>query len=557
LRTPEEVALTGNWQVGVDFGTSFTNIYVNRKDVVGPLPLESLHLKVTDVQIDTRLPVLFEYFVPESFIPPEKPLPLSSVLTTRGKSVDTLDGKLGKARPVYDGRIYVPNQAAGFKPQEDWIETDLKWKNFIPNRLFIEHLALHISALAAKNGVRNIQWSLSYPSAFSRGDQTRYSLAWRELTGNLEAKTGITQSCPEISDLAYFRTESLAIAQYFADEERYDLVYSTCIDMGGGTSDISVWENNQLVHQCSIQLAGRNIFSQFLDLNKSFLGRIFELDEREWRDLNEGKFNAKLDVLLRLEGEDWLKSKRAFHFEDPEFQGFLRLIALGTAGIYYYVGTILGALYQEGKYSRNRITPVYVGGNGSRLLHWLAVGGHFDRNSEVNSLFSRMLSKGSGFKDTEEVTRLSQKPKDEVACGLVRGQTKLQGLDRKAKDPLIAGEDCIVNGLEISWQNRLDVEDDVQDFQIPKLTQLSEFFNDFNQTLKELEIDGLTPLPAFKKNNGLEASYEEKLWDGTNRELSNMLLSMKGEAKNMRPEPPFVMGLKALMQFLGKEWAGR
>lgn len=552
LKTPEQLNFTGSWKVGVDFGTSFTNVYINRKSAVGALPLESLHLKVTEVQIDTRNPVLFEYFVPESFIPYEKPLPLSSVLTTRGKS----DTSLGKERQIYDGRIYIPDQNR-FNPEEDWIETDLKWKNLTLNRLFLQHLALHITALAAKNGVNQIQWALSFPSAFSRGDKTRYAQTWQDLTVDLQTKTGIKHICPEVNNLDYFRTESLAIAQYFADQEGHNLVNSTCIDLGGGSSDISIWEKNQLVHQCSIQLAGRDLFSQFLEMNPQFLKKFDVVDISDWNELTEGKFNAKLDVWLRLESDNWLKKKRAFVEEDSDFQGLLRLIAIGTAGLYYYVGTILGVLYDEGKYSKNEITPVYLGGNGSRLLNWLAIGGRFDRHSEVNQLLSRMLSKGSGFSDTEEITRLSTRPKDEVACGLVLGGTKLGGLTKKDKDPLIAGEDCEVNGQPISWKERLEFEGDIQDFQIPELVQLPLFLNEFNTVLKELEIEGLNPMEGFKPGVGLEPSYKDKLWRNTQRELTSVLLRIKGDSDNIRVEPPFILGLKALLRVLGKDWAGK
>ena len=551
LQTPEVVQLTGAWIVGVDFGTSFTNIYVNRNGVVESLKLENLHLKVTEVQIDTRLPVLFEYFIPESFIPPDKPLPLSSVLTTRGQQ------DIGKIRPIYDGRIYVPDRNR-FAPQQDWIETDLKWKNFLLNKLFLKHLALHITALAAKKGIRQIQWSLSFPSAFSRGDKTRYAQTWRDLAEELQQNTGIVHSCPEFDNLDYFRTESLAIAQYFADREGHNLVSSTCIDMGGGTSDISIWESNELVHQCSVQLAGRDLFSQFLEMNPNFLIQRFEVDANEWNGLREGNFNAKLDVLLRLEGENWLHNKRAFVEEEADFQGLLRLIAIGTAGLYYYVGTILGVLWEDGRFSKNEITPVYIGGNGSRLLNWLAIGGRFDRHSEINDLLSRMLSKGSGFEDTGEKTRLSEKPKDEVACGLVLGRTKLKGLKRKTKDPLIAGEDCIVNGEEIGWKDRLELEGTIGDFQVPYLGQLRGFMDEFNLALKELEIDGLKPLEGYHVGKeGLEPSYNDQLWRNTQRELTSVLLGIKGDADNIHVEPPFILGLKALLRVLSKEWAGK
>ncbi len=52
------------------------------------------------------------------------------------------------------------------------------------------------------------------------------------------------------------------------------------------------------------------------------------------------------------------------------------------------------------------------------------------------------MSVASGFPDTEQLTRLSQNPKDEVACGLVLRDKRLQGLDRREIDHVITGEDC-------------------------------------------------------------------------------------------------------------------
>ncbi len=552
LKTPASIALEGSWKVGVDFGTSFTNIYVNRRGITEPLPLESLHLKVTEVLSDTRLPTLFEYFVPENFIPPEKPLPLSSVLTTRKAN------NVAKERPIYDGRIYIPDRAR-FNPQEGWIETDLKWTNITINRLFLKHLALHVTALAAKNGIQQIQWSLSYPSAFSRADRIRYARNWQDLTEELQAKTGISQICPQQDNLTYFRTESVATAQYFADQEGHNLVNSTCIDMGGGTSDISIWEADtdrfQLVHQCSVQLAGRHLFSQFLELNPGFLVEKFGVNTSEWQGLKEGNFHAKLDVLLRLESENWLK-KRDFLEEDPQFQGLLRLMAIGTAGLYYYVGILLQVLYEKDRYSRPEITPVYIGGNGSRLLNWLAIGGRFDRHSEVNELFSRILSKASGFPDTNEITRLSTRPKDEVACGLVLDRTPLGGIISKKPEPVIAGEDCEVNGQKITWKDYLELEGNITGFDMPQLQEVPAFLNEFNTAVKEIDIQGLKPMPAFK-NGELESSYKDRLWREVHKELRTNLVHIRGDSENIRVEPPFILGLKALLRVLGKEWAGK
>jgi hypothetical protein len=558
LRTPEEICASGSWHIGVDFGTSFTNVFVNSNGNSSPQPLklENLLRQVTDTPADIRLNVLFDYFIPENFIPLESPWPLSSVLTTKG----SVDLNKQQGLPILDGRIYVPNHGHMFNPGELFIKTDLKWS--IPNipfiQLFLKHLALHITALAAKAGMNQIQWSLSFPSAFSMQDRNRYNSLWQELTQALSARTNFQHRCPEVSDVEHFRTKSLAFAQYFADQEGHNLVNSTCIDIGGRTSDISIWENNSLIHQCSVQLAGCDLFSQFLAMNSSFQDRLLE-GSSLGRGLKGGPFNAKLDVWLRLDGDDWLRNRRIFLEEDSTFQGLMTLTAIGVAGLYYYVGVLLRALHEEKdetghpRYRRPEITPVYVGGDGLWFFNCLAEGGQFDRYSEINGLLSRMMSCGSGFEDTRELTSLSRNPRAEVACGLLLSDTKLRGLTSKMKDFLISGEQCKLNGLSISSISRLEFEEDIQDFQIPQLVELPKFLYEFHVALRDLEIEGVKPLPQF--NPIQELSDNVELWRAVDRELRNILLQVKGDSENIRLEPPFILALKALLCVLGRKWA--
>jgi len=522
---------------------------VSRAGSAELLPLNNLLFKVTEGQLETRFPALFEYFIPEEFLPTEKPLPLSSVLTTRG-------GVRGGQNAIFDGRLYVPNLVR-FDPKAEWIETDLKWDNFKSNRLFLKNLILHISAIAIRQGINQIHWMLSFPSAFSRNDRNAYAKAWNDLTEELKGKTGIRYECSSDPESKYFRTESLAIAQYFADEERHDLMYSTCIDMGGGTSDISIWESNRLIHQCSIQLAGRDLLSKFLELNPKFIEQRFGRNLQEWQNLRDGAFHAKLDVLLRWQSEQWLKEVRPTLHQAEDMQGLTRLMAIGFGGLYYYVGILLRVLNEEGKYKQEKITPVYLGGNGSRLLHWLDPTGTFALHSEVNDFLSRMLACGSGFEDTGVPTRLSKKPKDEVACGLVLDVSILQGLNLKTKDPVITGENCELNGISLSWNQRLEIEEDVENFRIPTFSCLAKFLHDFHYALNATGIEGILPIKDFKRS--AELSDNRKIWEGTRRELAQLLQSqnLQGNASRIRIEPPFILGLKALLNYLGREWAGR
>ena len=271
------------WQVGVHFGNYYTNVYINYKNIVKPLPLESLHLTITYSDQETRPRVLTEFFIPEHFIPLDKPLPLPNILTTRQSE------NLAKERPIFDGRIYMPKER--FSPQEYWIETNININTLesISTRLFLKNLALIISALAAKNGIKEIQWCLSYPSSLSQQQKRDYAKTWQNITQELQQTTGIIQHSPNYDDLQYFRSESLATAQYFADQEELSLDNTICINMGDETSDISIWQADndhfQMIYQCSLNLARRQLISQFLEKNPQFLSEKFDVDLQDLQGL--------------------------------------------------------------------------------------------------------------------------------------------------------------------------------------------------------------------------------------------------------------------------------
>jgi hypothetical protein len=556
LKTPPEVgtAIGNPWTVGVDFGTSFTNVYVERNGNVSPLKLEALHYQVTDSQIEIRQRTLQEYFIFNIM-----ELPLFTLLTTRGGRGD---GK-SEMSNILDGRIYIPRDISTFKPDlDDWIRMNLKWapENLHYNRQFLGHLILQITAQAASQNVQQIQWAISYPSAFSKSDRNTYARNLRNLTIAIEESTGITQNCPTMDNPRYYRTESLAVAHYFADYEipgkktRLDLaVNGTCIDIGGGTSDISIWEETHLIHQCSVQFAGRDLFSQFMQTNPACLERLFRINMEKWGRLQGYQFHVKLDLFMRRESEGWLRNRRDMVAEEPEFQGLLQLIALGISGLYYYVGLILQTLYAEGKYKTPEITPVFLAGNGCRLLNWLAEGGEFSRHSEVNDLFSAMLSAASGFEDIRVQSSLSPFPKDEVSCGLVMANSKLKDMDRYQDDPLIAGETYEVNGEVFEGNTRMQMSDTLDNWVIPQSTQLITFVNRFHQALTDKRIEGI---PAFKGYTiSDDPEQNSTLWRDTSRKLKNALLRLRGNVDDVRIEPPFILELKALLEVLGERWA--
>ena len=211
LPTPQSFQPRKHWKVGVDFGTFFTNIYVNGsqggEDGISPLKLHKLHWQITNSDPETRLPVLFEYFIPEEFVPTTKPLPFRSFLTTKGATTKATCGsvqnKNSTHRPIFDGRIFVPEDTIqkGFNLSAEWIKTNLKWsdENRDYNYIFLSNLMLYISAIAASEQVQSITWSLSYPSAFSRSDTLRYAHVWKNIAEEIGKDMSITHNVPKMA----------------------------------------------------------------------------------------------------------------------------------------------------------------------------------------------------------------------------------------------------------------------------------------------------------------------------------------------------------------------
>jgi hypothetical protein len=173
-----------------------------------------------------------------------------------------------------------------------------------------------------------------------------------------------------------------------------------------------------------------------------------------------------------------------------------------------------------------------------------------------------MIADGSGLQETGgSDTQISQRPKDEAACGLVINKDRLQGLDSKADDALIAGENCRVNGQNLAFDQRMSTDgDNVTSIEAPpQLDRLVDFIDSFNKGIKDFKIEEeIKPFSQYRKDSGLEPKYAEELFDKTMTELRSTLININNDdSEQLRVEPPFILGLKALLRVLGREWAGK
>ena len=127
----------------------------------------------------------------------------------------------------------------------------------------------------------------------------------------------------------------------------------------------------------------------------------------------------------------------------------------------------------------------------------------------------------------------------------------------KKSQLIIAGENCEVNQETIEWNQYLELQSNITQFEIPQLTQLSRFLYEFNHGLNDIKPEGIYPMTQFTPGQGLESSYKDRLWRNVHKELTKTLVQIRGNLDNLRIDPPFILGLKVLLQVLAQEWADR
>ncbi len=552
-----QASSAGTWTVGVDFGTSLTNFYI-RKGNGQPerLNLQTNLLKVTKGLEDIQAVTYREFFVPDIFLPEGNNPPLASILTTRGwqESIGQI------LDPISNARIYV-SRLDVFDLNKDYLKTNIKWQKVEYQRPFLGQLLRLIAAQAASENVHTIDWGISYPSAFSRKERNGYANTWTIL---LEKLTAVTGQIHKLADYDPIRTESIAFAQFFADVLNKNFIHTTCVDIGGGTSDISVWQENTLIHQASVPYAGRDIFHRILQPNLAFVGDIFGLPPQaanRFRQIFSGKtnFNAAFDTYLRFQGERLRTDSYVINVGKQRNREFRTLVAFALGALYHYLGLVQKQLNQEGTLKRrDDVTSILVGGNGSRFLHWLSTSGQYDQNSEINILLDGILTKASGLKSNPDLITISIYPKDEACGGLVVSPDgeKLKGLDQKQEDYPFLGEACEINGQSFTADQRLNLPsswENIEDFRITSFNELERYVANFNTIISDEKIEEIDPLRNFGKGGLFSLTNDLRTLLQTS--VTQVCLRKKGPITEFEPEPPFLITIKSLLDILADQWS--
>ena len=552
LSVPEEKdSIDGTeWQVGVDFGTSSTTVY-NRKGDTDPQPVtfENRLLRVTDPLV-TQDTTFYDNF----FSPKNEVTPFFSLFQKLGNKAPD--------EPLLNGHIYF---FPGYKELSDAenIVHDLKWSTRAIDReylkVFLKQLCLQVAAEAINDGATKIHWNFSHPLAFTERDRGHFKRIWEEVGSACEQATGLSQ---QVAPRA--QSESVVTAKFFASGPQNE--YATggfasgavCIDIGGETSDISIWQNNELYWQTSIRFAGRHIFLNLFRDNLEFL-RNFGADNEDIQLLKtastgeDDEFYTQADAVIQDKGQQWL-GRLATVSGEPTIQPFLQLISLGVSGLLYYVGLVLNYLSQNEENFKSEIPSIYIGGNGSKLLHWMAEGSfnHDIIASRCRENLKRVIREASGFdNDNNRGIEISRSPKEEAAYGLIAGERVLKRTEKLFG--VLAGETFTQNGTDHRWTEILTVERFKKRLSVHnnQLEQIENFIETFNAGLgSEIKM----PVDLNETLSG-ETQGSATVRNLIFEELEEVFQGFSdADTEDISIEPLFILALKALLEGKTRRW---
>lgn len=572
IKLPAEVnpGLASSVKVGVDFGSTGSNVYQSLGGSPEPVKFENRIRQITDFD-----PNDFRLYCRDWFIPPKRrPLggaeedwEAKNILSVFHDFGDPKDGE--NVRLVLrDGHVLFADDPTKFLPGNERADrtriiSDLKWggeRQRLVAKDFLNQLCLQTAVELANRGVKSAKLRFSYPTAFSNHDYAISSTHWNSVTSFLAKYTGIefaleTGSGPgqnggrkdEIVD----NREAVAAARFFVHRANRGEanVGGTLVtmDIGGGTTDIALWRNLNLCYHNSILFAGRDLFLAPLRKKPELLVEIEPrvVPPRLQTGVRDAAFHAHLDAVIATSGEELIKALPVKEAR-PSVKGFLQLLELGLCGIGFYAGLMLRHLFDCQKLKREETLSVsiFAGGNGSKMFRWCALG-YFTEYHRVHEAFTRAFLKGAQLEESRVIVQLSADPKSEVAFGLVNDETDLK--TDSYESTWMAGESFTVDGTGKPW-NEFPTWENISALGVrvdPQLPIFKEFLEATNRKADPAILDYVA--------GGVDHGFA-KISAQHKQEISRSRGTVKGE-ELMRNEPIFIMALKTYLEREIDEWA--
>lgn len=373
-------------KVALDFGTSSTAVYAN-------LGMSNIPVKFGSDEVFT--PIKHEYNDEGQFFIPNADISNNYYPSLIRQSSAMM---IGKPFPFSNGNIIYKYEFS-ISPNTDGdmslIKDDLKWGDSTQKeynmKAYLRQIVLRTLMFLKRNGCSNVEWYASYPSAYSAFQKNSYESALTDIIRDMHKSVNgglIFNNDPEqlIPPPHPFelKTESVAAAKHcMSAAVENGVPYVAVIDIGGGSTDMSVWKSvaggaAQIIFQSSVEMASRGIFLKpLIELIKTDaniqrtiaefgapFNKITEFIEQQ----ADSELTTLVEQLLQLHAEE-LKS--AIHaacnmeiktkFERKVVTGFYALVFYAMKSYIKVIGDDATAASMQ----------IHLTGNGSKLYNWI------------------------------------------------------------------------------------------------------------------------------------------------------------------------------------------
>ena len=557
LPDPQQIAETSNqWGIGIDFGTTNTCSYFKEnKETPKPLNFKNrinlpYHPGTEEEEMEEVMQAHKE-FVPSRLVS----VPFMTILRERNFKETTVDNLPFRSNFIYyvDQVLYAIEDLPDDKRP---LKFNLKWDEAEQSRTkvqyFLSQAVLQGAVEAAANGVKreNLSFNFSYPEAY-----TSEHLRSFKRVAKRAVNVGLADEKFKTQEKTKFLTESVASALYFADSQKTAFTENVVtIDIGGGTSDLSIWQNLNLIWRNSFRLAGKDVLIDFLCSNLTLIKDISG---------NDDLLLSSYDNLVKIKNNE-LKLQNGIELlvNSPQFatafetrfdiisgnekgKALKNLSELALSGILFYVSKVLNHLIENNLFKKNvsKSLRICLGGKASTLYKII-----FEDSEEQEGL-SKMIEKVTNGVFSSISVEFTNTPKHEVSYGLLVDQQGSTDLNIKERSyETILGEDVVVGKSKIGIVSQLDPN---LEWRVKDISQLKTF-------LKYLQAYSKIPVK-------MTAKFEDSLQGKINAELRNGQKRAQDHQKNQQSiegdesiqelqktssivEPVFIQGLKEVIK---------
>jgi hypothetical protein len=529
------------WNVGIDFGTSNTQVMLKTSDEDSRLVLHGRALPLVAASDVNELQLNESTHHIGAVTPP-----FPTLLRRGTVSVISKGGGSVTPRGVMSPKINLITLGLN----ADTYVRDVKWTaDGSSQKEYLEHLARMVVTEARAAGASQLRFEWSYPLSLPARIRSTMETFWSSV-GNAYTRKGLqVTSGPGM-------TESDAICRCVAAHEMLPILagnLSISLDIGGGSTDIGFWSDKTLIDRLSFNVAGNDIVrlaAGFQAVNRElvaaaggfgtgeeFLGAFRKQPEILWNALlSEGAHKNQalgdaphahplLTTMGRANSAEWRKCRTA--------------VTIAFGGIFFYAGVHSGRHFKQASAG----VAIYVGGKGSALLSWI---GPPDRVREVlQKYFEAGFSIGNkgtkvgldlygpvvGIGGGSEV-RIALK--DEVASGLLEGDAlkAAVGADLDLGSTAVGEVNWVDGDRELPWNEMVSAE---------KLARLSPPANDNSSFVAYFLKQVLRP---SAESNDLDSEGLQKLQVSQNWTIN----AIRKKVDEQVLQPIFAYELKSLVR---------